>query len=62
MNVADEMLDPAQRDGPIDVTVRLSPDAEIDQNSQLLGETSVAAGASDVSAVGLANLGKIGRS
>jgi bifunctional UDP-N-acetylglucosamine pyrophosphorylase / glucosamine-1-phosphate N-acetyltransferase len=29
----------------IDVTVRLSPDAEIDQNSQLLGETSVGAGA-----------------
>nr|WP_240669847.1 bifunctional UDP-N-acetylglucosamine diphosphorylase/glucosamine-1-phosphate N-acetyltransferase GlmU [Actinoplanes solisilvae] len=29
----------------IDVTVTLEPDAEIDQNSQLLGETSVAAGA-----------------
>jgi bifunctional UDP-N-acetylglucosamine pyrophosphorylase / glucosamine-1-phosphate N-acetyltransferase len=29
----------------IDVTVRLSPDAEIDQNSQLLGATSVGAGA-----------------
>ncbi len=29
----------------IDVTVRLEPDAEIDQNSQLLGETTVGAGA-----------------
>jgi bifunctional UDP-N-acetylglucosamine pyrophosphorylase/glucosamine-1-phosphate N-acetyltransferase len=29
----------------IDVTVRLSPDAEIDQNSQLLGATTVGAGA-----------------
>jgi bifunctional UDP-N-acetylglucosamine pyrophosphorylase/glucosamine-1-phosphate N-acetyltransferase len=29
----------------IDVTVSLSPDAEIDQNSQLLGSTSVGAGA-----------------
>ena len=29
----------------IDVTVRLAPDVEIDQNSQLLGETSVASGA-----------------
>ncbi len=29
----------------IDVTVRLEPDAEIDQNSQLLGATTVAAGA-----------------
>jgi bifunctional UDP-N-acetylglucosamine pyrophosphorylase / glucosamine-1-phosphate N-acetyltransferase len=29
----------------IDVTVTLEPDAEIDQNTQLLGETSVAAGA-----------------
>jgi bifunctional UDP-N-acetylglucosamine pyrophosphorylase / glucosamine-1-phosphate N-acetyltransferase len=29
----------------IDVTVRLEPDAEIDQNTQLLGETTVAAGA-----------------
>ncbi|MCO8272476.1 bifunctional UDP-N-acetylglucosamine diphosphorylase/glucosamine-1-phosphate N-acetyltransferase GlmU [Actinoplanes sp. TRM 88003] len=29
----------------IDVTARLEPDAEIDQNSQLLGETTVAAGA-----------------
>ena len=29
----------------IDVTVKLSPDAQINQNSQLLGETSVGAGA-----------------
>jgi bifunctional UDP-N-acetylglucosamine pyrophosphorylase/glucosamine-1-phosphate N-acetyltransferase len=37
------ILDPATT--WIDVTVSLSPDAEIDQNSQLLGETSVGAGA-----------------
>jgi bifunctional UDP-N-acetylglucosamine pyrophosphorylase/glucosamine-1-phosphate N-acetyltransferase len=37
------ILDPATT--WIDVTVRLDPDAEIDQNSQLLGETSVGAGA-----------------
>ena len=37
------ILDPATT--WIDVTVRLSPDAEIDQNSQLLGDTSVGAGA-----------------
>jgi bifunctional UDP-N-acetylglucosamine pyrophosphorylase / glucosamine-1-phosphate N-acetyltransferase len=37
------ILDPATT--WIDVTVTLEPDAEIDQNSQLLGETTVAAGA-----------------
>ena len=37
------ILDPATT--WIDVTVTLEPDVEIDQNSQLLGETSVAAGA-----------------
>jgi bifunctional UDP-N-acetylglucosamine pyrophosphorylase/glucosamine-1-phosphate N-acetyltransferase len=37
------ILDPATT--WIDVTVTLSPDAEIDQNSQLLGATSVGAGA-----------------
>lgn len=37
------ILDPATT--WIDVTVKLEPDVEIDQNSQLLGETSVAAGA-----------------
>jgi bifunctional UDP-N-acetylglucosamine pyrophosphorylase / glucosamine-1-phosphate N-acetyltransferase len=37
------ILDPATT--WIDVTVKLAPDAEIDQNSQLLGETSVAGGA-----------------
>jgi bifunctional UDP-N-acetylglucosamine pyrophosphorylase/glucosamine-1-phosphate N-acetyltransferase len=37
------ILDPATT--WIDVTVSLEPDAEIDQNSQLLGATSVAAGA-----------------
>jgi len=37
------ILDPATT--WIDVTVTLEPDAEIDQNSQLIGETSVAAGA-----------------
>lgn len=43
MRAGVSILDPATT--WIDVTVRLSPDAEIDQNSQLLGETSVAAGA-----------------
>jgi bifunctional UDP-N-acetylglucosamine pyrophosphorylase/glucosamine-1-phosphate N-acetyltransferase len=37
------ILDPATT--WIDVTVRLAPDAQIDQNSQLLGETTVGAGA-----------------
>jgi len=43
MRAGVSILDPATT--WIDVTVRLSPDAEIDQNSQLLGATSVAAGA-----------------
>jgi bifunctional UDP-N-acetylglucosamine pyrophosphorylase/glucosamine-1-phosphate N-acetyltransferase len=37
------ILDPATT--WIDVTVQLAPDAQIDQNSQLLGDTSVGAGA-----------------
>ena len=43
MRAGVSILDPATT--WIDVTVRLSPDAEIDQNSQLLGATSVGAGA-----------------
>jgi bifunctional UDP-N-acetylglucosamine pyrophosphorylase/glucosamine-1-phosphate N-acetyltransferase len=43
MRAGVSILDPATT--WIDVTVRLSPDAQIDQNSQLLGATSVAAGA-----------------
>ena len=43
MRAGVSILDPATT--WIDVTVSLSPDAEIDQNSQLLGATSVAAGA-----------------
>ena len=43
MRAGVSILDPATT--WIDVTVRLSPDASIDQNSQLLGATSVAAGA-----------------
>jgi bifunctional UDP-N-acetylglucosamine pyrophosphorylase/glucosamine-1-phosphate N-acetyltransferase len=43
MRAGVSILDPATT--WIDVTVSLAPDAEIDQNSQLLGETRVAAGA-----------------
>jgi bifunctional UDP-N-acetylglucosamine pyrophosphorylase/glucosamine-1-phosphate N-acetyltransferase len=43
MRAGVSILDPATT--WIDVTVTLSPDAEIDQNSQLLGATSVGAGA-----------------
>jgi bifunctional UDP-N-acetylglucosamine pyrophosphorylase/glucosamine-1-phosphate N-acetyltransferase len=43
MRAGVSILDPATT--WIDVTVRLSPDAQIDQNSQLLGQSSVAAGA-----------------
>jgi bifunctional UDP-N-acetylglucosamine pyrophosphorylase/glucosamine-1-phosphate N-acetyltransferase len=43
MRAGVSILDPATT--WIDVTVTLAPDAEIDQNSQLLGQTSVAAGA-----------------
>jgi bifunctional UDP-N-acetylglucosamine pyrophosphorylase/glucosamine-1-phosphate N-acetyltransferase len=43
MRAGVSILDPATT--WIDVTVTLSPDAEIDQNSQLLGSTSVGAGA-----------------
>ena len=45
MRAGVSILDPATT--WIDVTVTLSPDAEIDQNSQLLGATSVGAGAVD---------------
>jgi bifunctional UDP-N-acetylglucosamine pyrophosphorylase/glucosamine-1-phosphate N-acetyltransferase len=43
MRAGVSILDPATT--WIDVTVRLSPDAQIDQNTQLLGATSVGAGA-----------------
>jgi bifunctional UDP-N-acetylglucosamine pyrophosphorylase/glucosamine-1-phosphate N-acetyltransferase len=43
MRAGVSILDPATT--WIDVTVSLAPDVEIDQNSQLLGETSVASGA-----------------